>query len=251
MITNKTKTALVAAGLILGTAPAFAATINNITFPDPTTSNQFFSGSVNENNISQAGDTLSGYGQITAINDNASFCASGTCQLTYTFDGYRVENINDGAANFSGGSVNFYSNNALTYDSTRASAATGDLFLSAVGNNVDGTYTLIGSGQNLTTNQAQGTGLGHLSVTGGAAADILDNNTYDNGDGTFADLLFNSSFSPNGDFMLQGSADLDYRNNGTPPPPPAVPEPSEIAVLGFGVLLIGLGVGYSRRRFDV
>lgn len=234
------KTLVLGAGLFLTAAPAFATTINNIDFPG-TPGQHVFAGTAVQNVVLEPGQKLTGYGQVTTIEGYTSFCASGnSCQLTYSFGGFNLEEITPTTANFSGGYVDFYTNEDGLYDPTDGSTATsGDLFLSTVADAYASGFTLEGKFVNSGTPQAQNTATGLLSVTGGPAESFFDNDSYESGDG-LSDLLFNSSFSPEGELIFTGSADAHYVKD--------VPEPTELAMLGLGIALIGVGLQYRRRK---
>lgn len=232
---TKNMTSLVAgAGMLLAASPVLATTVDNITFP--TNSGQHvFAGTVTENVVTKTGSELTGDGTINTIDGGplSDACASGSCSLTYKFGGYTLENMTDTQAQFSGGHVNFYANGNMD-----------DPFLTTTADLEENSkYTLEGTLHN-SGQAAQNTAVGLLSVTGGSAASIFDNDTYDNGDGGKSDLLFNTSLSPSGDMTFSGSADAHY----TKPGGAAVPEPGDLAILAFGLGLVGFGATLRRRK---
>lgn len=273
----KSKHKLLVGGLMFAAAMAIApvasatiATVDNIMFP---LGHGSFAGSMYETPVSQVGDTLSGYGAVTTINDLNSgppasignFCASGSCSLTYQFGGYQVQSLSATEVVFSGGWVNFYANgqsspNPAGLDYT--GAGQGDPWLTLVGQPwlatlTDGTVTsvtLYGTGQNIGTGSDKGSGTGDLSVTysplGGASSaglanSFFDTNTYATGLGIFADALLGSTFTgyPTSEaaYSITGSSTMSYY---------AVPEPNDLGIMGLGLLMVGLlGLRFRQSRY--
>lgn len=207
------------------------------------------------------GGQIQGYAKINTLNgtDQSTFCPG--CELTYTFSGYTITNIDavTGALTFSGGTINVFVDNTPDYDSLSAlSAGDGVLFLSLTGNShidqeTGRTGTLHADPTPASVGVA-GDGRGFLDVTGGLAATYFDTNVFPllaPGGGTeFADFQFTSSFqllpgaqtfkSDDGvTYGLFGSNDLQGASV-------AVPVPGTMALLGLGLL----GAGVMRRRFS-
>lgn len=257
---------LVLAGLmaLAPVASATMVTIDNIMVPLGQGS---MAANLYETTVSQVGDELSGFGQVTTIygtpGNGLNFCGSGSCQLTYQFGGYTVDSLTATQATFSGGWVNFYSTNS--YTATYASAGTGNLWLTLTGSPFaailsDGTVsavTLYANGQQLGTGSDTGAGQGHLNVTYsapvgvGSANWLFNTDSFSNdpynllGLNTFADFLFTSGFTglatgvPG--YPVSGSATLSYL---------AVPEPSGLGMMGFGLLAVGLlGLRFRQARY--
>jgi len=230
------KSLVVGAGLLLAASPSFAVTIQNVTFPE--FGIHTFSGSASENIAPNVGDILTGNGRIALIDGNPLCSMPSTCDLTYTFGGFEVAVIeppttNPATALFTGGFVDFFVN-----------GDTANPFLTTVADPLasNSAYTLRGTLFDGTTDQARNTATeGLLSVTGGAAAQFLDTNGFINGLGGLSDLEFNASLSKISDAIFSGSVDATYRSVAD------VPEPSELAVLGLGLVLVGSGVAYRRR----
>ena len=229
----KNFTSVVAGASMLAlAAPAFATVVDNINVPT-TNGPHVFAGTINEQAVTGIGQELTGSGMVNTIDNNTSFCGTGnSCSLNYTFGGYILQNITATTASFTGGHVEFYANGS----------STPFLKLSA-DPEVGSSYTLEG---NLTGSglQAQNTAVGLLSVVGGTAASLFNNDSYDNGAGGKSDMLFNTSLSPDNlaYTSFTGSADAHYVSN-------SVPEPGALAMLGLGLVLVGFGANYRRRRF--
>jgi hypothetical protein len=213
-----------------------------------------------ETYVNGNGQQLRGYGVISTVNGDSTYCGTGSgagasaCNLMFVFDGYTSQNFTGVSSDFTGGSIRIYRNdtdpsfNFLTQDSesnftyiqsltpwaTLAGAPSGGVTLTATG-------TLIGAGLSFS-------GVGLLDVTGGLAdvSSFLNTNTF-----AGADMELNSSGSTqvrnsfdactftNGQWCIQGSADI--RGVGVVPvPAPAV----------LGLMLVGLGLIGSRRKFS-
>lgn len=183
------------------------------------------------------GNTVIGRGIVNQINSTVpnqnSFCPG--CELTYTFSMNLVSVTpiggNVSTFTFNNLQINVWVDHTPDYNGSYASAADGVLWLSLMGNgNLTGIGIDIGSGSD------QGNGNALLDVTGGLAQGNFDTNTRLNG----ADMVFTSSFQPagfseNGIPMLTGTFDLKGNS---------IPEPSAMALLGLGLL----GLGLAKRR---
>src|SRR5690348_16993858 len=103
--------------LLLGASGAVLATSVNLNIVHWDKSDAFYlnvnSFNLRESSVSKAGDVLTGYGQIGSIDGNNNFCSG--CDLTFKFT-YTVQSVNGNQVVFNGGSFQFYTQAAGTYN---------------------------------------------------------------------------------------------------------------------------------------
>lgn len=139
---------------------------------------------------------------------------------------------------------------SLTYN-TVSNVAGGGLFLSLIatpGATILNPADTVASTFNLSTYPPSGTATEFLNVTGGAFASTFDTNGQLTFNGTYADMFATNTFCPNGSANCgngTGTPVGDWQLLSSDPIRTTVPEPSTIALIGLG--LLGLGIGYRRR----
>lgn len=249
---------------ISGMAQAAPTTINGVTFDSGATLviGTLFEGRVSSGYtapITAAGQELGGVGIVDAIKDRngVTIWASGDngTELTFKFGGYISEapvGVSPISLNFSGGVINFFTGVGVTKDFSAASIATalttasnGTAFLNLLGGSTGVLCPLAGVDCTLQSTILSGTlqaiasgaGNGFLDVTAGTGAANVAFNTNSLPGGH--DLSLASSFDSlavNGGFAVSGSLALKRAT---------IPEPSTVALLGLGLLAMGVS---SRRR---
>ena len=212
-------------GLGIGiSAPASAIIVGGIDFGASGTFQHIETATLAETFVGAVGDTLQGYGFVTTVNGDTSYCADGSsnCGLFYTFT-YTVSGFDgaNGQVTFSGGVNNLYytpgsplnlfnqdssANLALINAMTPWVQLTGHVFTDPIFNTNDNnngglalpdTYTLNGAGT-ITGASLSQTGLGQYDVAIGAFGDaavqnFLNKNTQPDGLGGFADIIITAS----------------------------------------------------------
>jgi hypothetical protein len=279
---NRTITTLLVAAGIAASAPAAAIVIGGVDFGaqggDPSRVH-LETATLAQTFISGNGQNATGYGFITTVNGDTSYCADGSsnCGLYYVAQYNNTQNFSPTYVEFTNTTVSvFFSNagsiNLLDQDSPTNIATIqglngGTPWVTLHGHNnlggiADPSAVLNGAGA-LTGESLSGSGFGLFDVSGPGDASVisfLDANLISDAAGNPTDIALTSSFN---NFVLNpfdiangltaGCADGTanpgawcYQGTANLRGSTVIPEPGMLALVGIG--LLGFGAAVRRRN---
>lgn len=265
---------------IFASMPSSAYIVGGIDFGALGGSSHIETATLAETFVNGPGQTLHGYGLVSTVNGDSTYCADGSanCSLYFIFD-YNVQAFNGSQVTFNGGDIKLYYSGsaALNLMSQDSSANVGliqamtpwahfkghtflDPIFNALPGSPGGIYTLNGNGT-LTGDTLSQSGQGQLDVMHDfgdlGVANFLDANTVSDNLGGFADIVATTSTN---NFVLnpfdQAGPLADSCQTRTPEVGDwclqgtlntrgkTVAEPSTLALAGLSIL----GLGALRRR---
>ncbi|HMO46541.1 MAG TPA: PEP-CTERM sorting domain-containing protein [Rubrivivax sp.] len=273
-----TKLAVGAAALAAGYANA-GVTVGGINFDASLLPGHLETTTLAETLILGNGQTLSGYGLVTTVNGVGNYCASGPCQLYFTFTNFLSSNFTGTHVDFTGGVLNIYRWDGTPINLTSTASATNyaNIGVGAGWTNwaqltgfelgAAGTPTLVADGT-LLGSALSFTGQGLLEVNHGwglaSVEAFLDGNSELNTVGNGADLTITTSGSNSyagipavdrgacwtgnpqrgGQFIGQ-AGDWCVQGTANTRGTAVIPEPASVALTGVALLAL---FGASRRR---